>query len=1018
MRPIWVPSDARDVEEALQTMYVRLTHQYSVCDDDTRDAVGMLDAHRELEWYFYRVLHIGRAGPSPLALAPETVAKIAEVLSPPGTKPRSAARSGSASGTPGSTTTAGRPTRTWTLAQPLWVRACRMAAMRMAKHTTDAAKAWKWFLRTYLLPFGFCVTPACASVRSAQLLQQGERSRKGKQEEEEGGMWGTKVRDKMDGFRRSVKKINEHYASLDEPDGPVSWQEVLRMDSVVSLGEFMIFALDFQICPKLVCKAQIAQCFYDTNMYNRLVAENAQNDHAENDETKTEEGQDDDKEHDDPKEEGGDEEEQEQEQEQEEEEEEEEEIEDNDEHDNDETLLELDPDAFVQCLVRVAEHAFSQPLFLHPLSNRPPVTITVVDHEHHLQEQQEDQQEEHAGKFVDKEFRCERMSQGNATILDCVDCMIQWMNETYVQKPGLSGAIGTSMYQERLDPRRGSSMVPTLMALEPSRGPCSGKLAIRVMGKDFDTGSSADFTIRLRGLPKSTQKGKRTQSQGAVAVEVPRQQVDDDDDDEFQVVLYAPAQTVASSTEATIVLPAHPPDRVLVVLVEPAVRTAAPILASAISEIRLELSYEADVLADASNDNRTYGNAVPFAYRDEPPPLQIVGQHLAHMKRLFHRYCSKQDMYNVHYMELPAWEGVLDYLRIMLVEPQPPLKRSEPAETDRGGEREHVSGQLSGQVQVQEDGGGKVDEREEENEDDTDPRVAAANAKSRKRVFEEFAKLQKVGSTLKVRVALCLTFTQFAMAMTKILIETYTCSPKEAVDFVFGNEYQARLEASQLFKRQRTTPSEGPTSGRRRVGSLLDTADVLPVRHIDIFCGPVLCAALEERPGKIQLECVASLEKGTLVDKQRNAGTWSGWGSGVLYGTVCQSFLLMAVSSSESMNVLISKLLASGFDFNVHALPDTRKPVGRCWRLLDSTKCVVGAVWDYPGQICFQDWLPNPGVAESSFMSLTIYDAVSHPRSKRFLLWFAFQKTSIAKLRRLSASIGIQWQTTVFEPAF
>jgi hypothetical protein len=83
------------------------------------------------------------------------------------------------------------------------------------------------------------------------------------------------VRQLLDCFRKPLKRVNEYFAALDEPEGPVPWEEVLQMDSEVSFAEFLVFATDAGFYPQLVTKVQVKKA------YDQAVAWQQNGDHGD-----------------------------------------------------------------------------------------------------------------------------------------------------------------------------------------------------------------------------------------------------------------------------------------------------------------------------------------------------------------------------------------------------------------------------------------------------------------------------------------------------------------------------------------------------------------------------------------------------------------------------------------------------------------------------------------------------------------------------------------------------------------
>lgn len=162
----------------------------------------------------------------------------------------------------------------------------------------------------------------------------------------------------------------------------------------------------------------------------------------------------------------------------------------------------------------------------------------------------------------------------------------------------------------------------------------------------------------------------------------------------------------------------------------------------------------------------------------------------------------------------------------------------------------------------------------------------------------------------------------------------------------------------------------------------IDVVERKTVRELDVYCGPVLCATLQDRPGYITLASswgadasrrgrgarplpAASADDATggtresrrqmQVTKKKHKFL-----SCVIHDTNTESALLMHIEVADSFDHLFSRLTSDHFDVAASADPATRKPTGRCWHVHGGRRCEkLGAMWDYGGHFANHHWQPQ-----------------------------------------------------------
>jgi hypothetical protein len=136
-------------------------------------------------------------------------------------------------------------------------------------------------------------------------------------------------------------------------------------------------------------------------------------------------------------------------------------------------------------------------------------------------------------------------------------------------------------------------------------------------------------------------------------------------------------------------------------------------------------------------------------------------------------------------------------------------------------------------------------------------------------------------------------------------------------------------------------------------------------RELDVYLGPVLCGFMSERPGDL----ASNVSGARQVQLKGHNGL-----SYVHYDDVNSEKIVLAhLTAARTFSGAVDRLLQNGFDVGCHD-PDrrTRKPVGRCWAVLDKGT-PVGALWDYPGHLTCLEWQPAPQQLQHTSATLTVY---------------------------------------------
>eukprot|EP00668_Euglena_longa_P001283 GGOE01001517.1.p1 GENE.GGOE01001517.1~~GGOE01001517.1.p1 ORF type:complete len:778 (+),score=182.67 GGOE01001517.1:100-2433(+) len=172
-------------------------------------------------------------------------------------------------------------------------------------------------------------------------------------------------------------------------------------------------------------------------------------------------------------------------------------------------------------------------------------------------------------------------------------------------------------------------------------------------------------------------------------------------------------------------------------------------------------------------------------------------------------------------------------------------------------------------------------------------------------------------------------------------------------------------------------------------------------RSLDIYCGPVLCGTVQERPGLITAHApVQSRPKHKfLTYVQHDANT--------------EAQILSHISMADTFDHLLNRLLRAGFELAASCNPSTRKPIGRCWTIHTPSE-KIGALWDYAGQMSNLDWQPAEIESLNEAITMTIY----RPEDDvHFVLGFLcyYKAKDVNQLRTNLQGRGYQIQTELYK---
>eukprot|EP01062_Namystynia_karyoxenos_P073089 TRINITY_DN69935_c0_g1_i1.p1 TRINITY_DN69935_c0_g1~~TRINITY_DN69935_c0_g1_i1.p1 ORF type:complete len:999 (+),score=390.42 TRINITY_DN69935_c0_g1_i1:81-2999(+) len=205
-------------------------------------------------------------------------------------------------------------------------------------------------------------------------------------------------------------------------------------------------------------------------------------------------------------------------------------------------------------------------------------------------------------------------------------------------------------------------------------------------------------------------------------------------------------------------------------------------------------------------------------------------------------------------------------------------------------------------------------------------------------------------------------------------------------------------------------------------------------RELDVYCGPVLCATLSDRPGYVTLASAArspgqSGKHPLEVHPEGDDGTQHGdpraeqrrqitrrkhrFLSCVIHDTNTEGRLLMHINTADSFDHLFDRLSRDNFDVAASADPATRKPTGRCWHLLHRGE-KLGAMWDYCGHFANQMWQPQRLDADHPHITMTVYR--EHTDLYYIICFMLYNKARTVKdLRTLLGQRGYTLKTCLYK---
>eukprot|EP00164_Ancoracysta_twista_P005924 GFYU01008151.1.p1 GENE.GFYU01008151.1~~GFYU01008151.1.p1 ORF type:complete len:672 (-),score=165.08 GFYU01008151.1:127-2142(-) len=179
----------------------------------------------------------------------------------------------------------------------------------------------------------------------------------------------------------------------------------------------------------------------------------------------------------------------------------------------------------------------------------------------------------------------------------------------------------------------------------------------------------------------------------------------------------------------------------------------------------------------------------------------------------------------------------------------------------------------------------------------------------------------------------------------------------------------------------------------------------LPKRTIDVYSGPVVCARIDDDPGILQ------------SSKGLKHSVKHPFFSCEIFDEMSEKTILREINLSESFAELLQRIRRKGYDFAAPQDLDTRKPIGRAWRIRDVTGKDFGCFWDYPGQFSDNEWQPMPGFAENSKITATMYCAHSEQPSEYIRVWSLYSHTGdIRKFREGVEQCGLRIDPEMYNP--
>uniref|UniRef100_A0A6U8MSN4 Uncharacterized protein n=1 Tax=Eutreptiella gymnastica TaxID=73025 RepID=A0A6U8MSN4_9EUGL len=171
-------------------------------------------------------------------------------------------------------------------------------------------------------------------------------------------------------------------------------------------------------------------------------------------------------------------------------------------------------------------------------------------------------------------------------------------------------------------------------------------------------------------------------------------------------------------------------------------------------------------------------------------------------------------------------------------------------------------------------------------------------------------------------------------------------------------------------------------------------------RTLDIYCGPVLCGTVQERPGLISsLRSQHKDRHKFLTYTQHDINT--------------EARIRAHISTAESFDHLLSRLMLDCFELAASCDPTTRKPTGRCWTIHHG-KQKIGALWDYKGQMSNLDWQPAQVESTNNPVTLAVYRPDSDLHYVNCYLCFSKSK-DVSHMRSMLTSKGYLLQTLLYK---
>lgn len=171
-------------------------------------------------------------------------------------------------------------------------------------------------------------------------------------------------------------------------------------------------------------------------------------------------------------------------------------------------------------------------------------------------------------------------------------------------------------------------------------------------------------------------------------------------------------------------------------------------------------------------------------------------------------------------------------------------------------------------------------------------------------------------------------------------------------------------------------------------------------RTLDIYCGPVLCGTIQERPGLITTFSSQTKAKHKFLTYQQ-------------HDINTESRIRNHIAMAESFDHLLNRLLLDSFELAASCEPKSRKPTGRCWTIHHG-KEKIGALWDYEGQMSNLDWQPAQVETTNTAITLTVYRADHDPHY--VLCYICFIKAKdVSHMRTMLTAKGYSLQTLLYK---